>query len=125
MNDRELIASAYDALDFLNAITHTPYRNNIAKLALIGERAHRKNNTGPYKAPPVLCARMFAVRWLTLYATITPIKADDLLGMRPDAQLAAMVSAKYSSRIVIALNAGGFNIGKLRSLDYVKLVRGA
>jgi hypothetical protein len=121
----KLIDRAYSALDHLNDVSHYSYRDRIYDLAAAGERGHRRGQAkGSYKCSVDTAAKMHVVRWLVVYATYQrelPTIAD-LLTVRDDAALAAMVVANYRDAILKALE--GIDVEQLCALDYVALVEG-
>lgn len=120
----KLINEAYAALDRLNDVSHYHHRDDIFERALQGERQHRRINGGVYYLNMVTAAKLFTVRWLTHYV-VNPDKLpslSDMLTMRDDVQLCAMVAATYREQILEALKE--FDTEKILGLDYVALIEG-
>ena len=120
-----LIDRAYTALDRLNDVHHERYLDRIYDLAAAGERQHRRGHSeGRYQCSVATAAKMHVVRWLVVYATYQselPTVAE-MLTMRDDTVLAAMVVANYRDDILKALE--GIDLERLCALDYVALVEG-
>lgn len=116
----KLIDRAYAALD--ENTGH--YRDKIYNLAAAGERAHRRVTgvPGGYQCSVATAAKLFTVRWLVRYATYTREvpTVQELLSMRDDAALAAMVAENYREEILKALH--DFDLEQLLALDYVALI---
>lgn len=122
----KLINSAYDALDRLNDVSMSHYRDKIYALSETGERQHRKGSFGKgrYNCTVATAAKLFTVRWLTQYAT-QPDKLPSLkeaLSIRDDIVLAAMVAANYRDIILTSLQ--GIDTTQILAIDYVALVEG-
>lgn len=121
-NTTKLIDRAYTALDRLNDVNIRRYRDKIYDLAAAGERQHRRGIGQTYHCSIATAAKLFTVRWLVRYATYTREvpTVQELLTMRDDAVLAAMVAENYRDEILKALH--DFDLEQLLALDYVALI---
>lgn len=120
-----LVDAAFVQLECLNNIQWTPYRENLFRLAIEGEKSHRGSDFARFHRDAVTvsqCARMFTVRWIAGFLC----RADkmptikNVLSLRPDVVLAAGLVANYRQEIRKALRK--FDLKELAALDYVEFV---
>ena len=127
----KLVDKAYTALDCLNHIDWTPYRNRCFDMACEEERGHRKGapngHEWPRNATVAAAGRFFVV--LRIAQTLTKhngrtersLTIKDLLHCQPSAIYAASIVANYGAQIVTAWQ--GLDVAALADLDYVEFVR--
>ncbi len=129
MRTREINAivdRAYSALDVLNNITWTGYRDRCYNMACAEERGHRQGApvgwTWPKGASVNAAARMFVVKRIA-EALVDPEHAPTIAGvisMQPSAVYAASIVANYGAKCRKALE--GMDLKQLADLDYVAFV---
>ncbi len=126
----KLVSRAYTALESLNNIQWTPYRDRCFEMAQAEERAHVRCAPDDYQRPCGYsvngAARLFVVKRIAEYlvqylvhSCKTPTIAD-VLHYQPSAIYAASIVANYPQEIIAAL--AGFDIEQLARLDYCKYV---
>lgn len=119
---RQLINTAFGALEVLNNVRMTPYRTQLFDLCLAEERDSRGGRVGKeFDATPSECARMFCVRTIATFL-LNPSRVpsvSDYLHILPSRFLAAALVLNYRPLIEAALK--DFNLSELAALDYREL----
>jgi hypothetical protein len=123
-----LVDKAYSALDVLNNITWTSYRDKLCDMACAEERDHRKP-FGRFGHPPmpkgasvVAAGKLFAVKRIAERLTgkgHQPTIAD-VISYQPSAIYAASLVDNYRERIEAAW--AGLDVAQLAELDYCEFV---
>lgn len=119
----KMIHKAYDALECLNNISWSKYRDRLYDMNKQGEKQHDK-------VRPESCSRglsisdsakLFTVCWIAGYLIDTRNAPDakDYINMRSEAFYAYSVSQQYGKEILKAW--AGMDIKAIASLDYAEL----
>lgn len=116
-----LIGKAYSALDPLNDIKMTAYRDQCYALALAEERQHRRHSQFQWGLTLATAARLFVVKRIAEHMlTQRRTTIADVLTYQASAIYAASIVANY--RTTITTLWAGFDIAELAELDYAALV---
>lgn len=127
-----IVDKAYDALDVVNNMTWTPYRDNCYAMAVAEERTHRRmglhiGHAYPRGATVEAAAKLFVVKRIAEALTASEqgstrkLTIRDLIRVQPSACYAASIAANYGAECMTAL--GRERLGQLADeLDYVQFV---
>ena len=119
----DLIKKAYSALEFLDNLTHTPYRIMLYNMIYNAEKKHRK-----FRPDRIDCgisianaAKLFAIKYIAESLTNKMLTIKDILHIRTECFYAQSIAENYHAEILEKWH--GLDIESLVALDYSELMQ--